>query len=114
MAGAENNIVDFDKVREMKKTVLVVDVRNPGELKETGKISGSHNVPLPELGEAFNMDSATFKDKYGFQLPEKETQIISNLKGLLLGIFCLILKPFNVIAHYSKVCFFHLGKGVME
>ena len=80
MAGAENNIVDFDKVKEMKKTVLVVDVRNPGELKETGKISGSHNVPLPELGEAFNMDSATFKDKYGFQLPEKETQIILSCK----------------------------------
>ena len=80
MAGADNNVVDFDKVKEMKESTLVVDVRNPGELKETGKIPDSYNVPLPELGEAFNMDSATFKDKYGFQLPEKDAQIILSCK----------------------------------
>ena len=80
MAGVDGNVVDFDKVKELKETTLVIDVRNPGELKETGKISGSYNVPLPELGEALNMDSALFKDKYGFMMPEKDAQIILSCK----------------------------------
>ena len=69
-------VVSFQELTALlsKGTAVLVDVRNPNELKEDGKIPGSHNVALPELTEAFQMSSAEFKEKYGFNLPSKETE----------------------------------------
>ena len=76
-----DNIVDFEQVQELLKAgTVLIDVRNPGEVSETGKIPGSVNIPLPGLQDAFNMNSALFKDKYGFTLPERETQMILSCK----------------------------------
>ena len=76
-----DNIVDFEQVQELLKAgTVLIDVRNPGEVSETGKIPGSVNIPLPELQDAFNLDSALFEDKYGFTLPEKEAQMILSCK----------------------------------
>ena len=78
---SEDNIVDFEQVQELLKAgTVLIDVRNPGEVSETGKIPGSVNIPLPELQDAFNLDSALFEDKYGFVLPEKEAQMILSCK----------------------------------
>ena len=78
---SEDNIVDFEQVQELLKAgTVLIDVRNPGELSETGKIPGSVNIPLPVLKDAFNLDSALFEDKYGFTLPEKEAQMILSCK----------------------------------
>ena len=61
---SEVNIVDIEQVQELLKAgTVLIDVRNPGEVSETGKIPGSVNIPLPELQDAFNMNSALFKDK---------------------------------------------------
>ena len=69
-------VVTFQQLTALltEGTAVLVDVRNPNELKEDGKIPGSHNVALPELTEAFQLSSAEFREKYGFSLPSKETE----------------------------------------
>ena len=69
-------VVTFQQLSELlsEGTAVLVDVRNPNELKDDGKIPGSHNVALPELAEAFQMSNTEFKEKYGFDLPSKESE----------------------------------------
>jgi len=78
-------VINFEQLSEFLKdgTVVLVDVRNPNELEEDGKISGSFNIPLPEVSSAFQMDSEDFKEKYGFEIPNKECEnlIISCRSG---------------------------------
>ena len=63
-------VVTFQQLTALltEGTAVLVDVRNPNELKDDGKIPGSHNVALPELTEAFQLSSAEFQEKYGFSL----------------------------------------------
>ena len=69
-------VVTFQQLTALlsEGTALLVDVRNPKELKDDGRIPGSHNVALPELSEAFQMTGTEFKEKYGFDLPSKEAE----------------------------------------
>ena len=73
---AAMGIVTFDQLTAKlgDGSALLVDVRNPNELQEDGKIPGSFNVALPELTAAFQMGSTEFKEKYGFDLPNKENK----------------------------------------
>lgn len=54
--------------------VILIDVRNTTELEETGKIPGSHNLPLTDIPAAFLLPEAEFQAKYGFPLPAKEAK----------------------------------------
>lgn len=47
MSGGENLLVSFEDVKSLKndKNVLLIDVREPSELQETGVIPGSINIP---------------------------------------------------------------------
>ena len=69
-------VVTFQQLTDLlsEGTAVLVDVRNPNELKDDGKIPGSHNVALPELSAAFQLSDAEFKEKYGFSLPSKEAE----------------------------------------
>ncbi|KAI0229633.1 Thiosulfate sulfurtransferase/rhodanese-like domain-containing protein 3 [Lamellibrachia satsuma] len=53
-------------------TGTLIDVRNPNELEETGKIGDAINVPLDELTEAFNLPEDEFETKYDAPKPSKE------------------------------------------
>ena len=67
-------VLNFEQMNKILKeeSLILVDVRNAKELVDDGKIPASFNVPLPDLNEAFQMKSDAFKEKYGFDLPEKE------------------------------------------
>lgn len=45
------NFVTFEEVKALKddKSVLLIDVREPSELKETGVIPGSINIPCKNI-----------------------------------------------------------------
>ena len=47
MSEGDNNYVTFDDVKGLKnnQTVLLIDVRQPEELRDTGTIPGSINIP---------------------------------------------------------------------
>ena len=69
-------IVTFQQLTDQLRegTAILVDVRNPNELQEDGKIPGSYNIALPELSEAFQLSDAEFKEKYGLDLPSKDNE----------------------------------------
>ncbi|XP_074657884.1 thiosulfate:glutathione sulfurtransferase-like isoform X3 [Tubulanus polymorphus] len=51
------------------KDIQLFDVREPSEVKETGMIKLATNLPLGEVGDAFNMNPTQFKATYGVQMP---------------------------------------------
>lgn len=68
-------LIDFEQLKQALKeqSMLVIDVRNPGERLDPGRIPGTKNVPLNELWEAFAtspmQSGSTFETKYGFARP---------------------------------------------
>ena len=58
------------------KKYILIDVREPWEVSQEA-IPTSHNIPLDELEHALKkMDEQVFKDKYAFDKPTKDTNII--------------------------------------
>eukprot|EP00112_Aurelia_sp_Birch-Aquarium-sp1_P009580 Seg2092.9 transcript_id=Seg2092.9/GoldUCD/mRNA.D3Y31 product="Thiosulfate sulfurtransferase/rhodanese-like domain-containing protein 3" protein_id=Seg2092.9/GoldUCD/D3Y31 len=52
--------------------VTIIDVRNPWELRQEGKIAGSINIPGWKLGNALSSPPEEFKKRYGIPLPAKD------------------------------------------
>ncbi|XP_055385787.1 rhodanese domain-containing protein CG4456-like isoform X3 [Condylostylus longicornis] len=72
-------IAYYDEIKSLPDhpEKLLIDVREPEELKETGKIPTSINIPLAEVQDALSvLDVKTFKDLYGIEKPSKEKNII--------------------------------------
>uniref|UniRef100_A0A182XZ05 Rhodanese domain-containing protein n=1 Tax=Anopheles stephensi TaxID=30069 RepID=A0A182XZ05_ANOST len=59
---------------------LLVDVRNPDELAETGKIPTSINIPLPQLEDGLKLTDEEFKAKFGRDKPGTSTEVIFHCK----------------------------------
>jgi len=57
-----------------EKRIVLIDVRRPEELVTDGRIPDSVNVPLQDIPEAFTLEKEEFKEKYGFQLPDKDAK----------------------------------------
>ncbi|KAM9805926.1 thiosulfate sulfurtransferase/rhodanese-like domain-containing protein 3 [Syngnathus typhle] len=55
---------------------VVVDVREPWELREYGSIPGSLNVPLGQVNTALQLDPEEFNEKYGGEMPQKVDNIV--------------------------------------
>ncbi|XP_065575399.1 rhodanese domain-containing protein CG4456-like isoform X2 [Artemia franciscana] len=72
--GQQNSGVTFDDVKAgiENKNVTVIDVRNPEELTNTGKIPGAINVPLPSIKSAFELSDSEFKERFGINKPTTE------------------------------------------
>ncbi|XP_076780203.1 thiosulfate sulfurtransferase/rhodanese-like domain-containing protein 3 isoform X2 [Arvicanthis niloticus] len=67
--------------RELKnllnsKDIMLIDVRNTWEILEHGKIPGSINIPLDEVGEALQMNPRDFKEKYHEVKPSKSDRLV--------------------------------------
>eukprot|EP00795_Rhopilema_esculentum_P016382 gene16382-7784_t len=62
--------------------VYVIDVRNPHELEETGKIPGALNIPLDVFEEALRLDDVSFRKLYGMQKPELDgSDVVINCRS---------------------------------
>lgn len=78
-------IVSYEEVKKLTKQSpqFLIDVRDPEELQECGKIDASINIPLGqverELGSAVN--NCTFKAKYGRDKPDKDSEIIFHCRS---------------------------------
>ncbi|KAF0300532.1 Rhodanese domain-containing protein [Amphibalanus amphitrite] len=74
---------DFAAVKEAVDTgsATIVDVRNPGELQEEGKIPKAINLPLPELKQAMELSAEEFQQKYGCARPGQTEPLILHCKG---------------------------------
>ncbi|KAG8194075.1 hypothetical protein JTE90_003020 [Oedothorax gibbosus] len=76
-------VVSFDTVKGVTSDpkLILIDVREPSELKEDGKIPNSVNVPLGEVGDAFKLHSSSFTSKYGIPKPDAEANLVVSCKS---------------------------------
>lgn len=55
---------------------MIIDVREPWELREYGSIPGSINVPLGQINTALQLDAEEFEEKFGGQKPQQTDSIV--------------------------------------
>ncbi|KAH8311779.1 hypothetical protein KR044_008046 [Drosophila immigrans] len=75
-------IVDYAAVKKLpnEPQTLLIDVREPDELKETGQIPSSINIPLGIVSQELAINDQLFKSKYGREKPKIDTEIIFHCK----------------------------------
>ncbi|KAH8295845.1 hypothetical protein KR018_011990 [Drosophila ironensis] len=76
-------MASYEEVKDVPKhpEVYLIDVRNRDELKQTGSIPASLNIPLGELEQALKMNDDAFKKQYGRQKPGKNSKIIFSCRS---------------------------------
>jgi len=62
-----------------------LDVREPGELQQTGKIPGAVNIPITTSPESFHITGEEFEDRFGYPRPARDTEIILYCKAGVRG-----------------------------
>jgi len=77
-------VIEAEEILEGAKdgSVVVVDVRQPEELVETGAIPGSRNIPLGDFERAFSLSPEEFRSAYGFPKPSPSSLAISCRSGV--------------------------------
>ncbi|KZT06752.1 Rhodanese-like protein [Laetiporus sulphureus 93-53] len=63
------------KTLQPSPETYLVDVREPDEVLQ-GSIPSSVNLPLSTLPGSLHLDAAAFKEKYGFQKPHRDQEIV--------------------------------------
>ncbi|EXJ82644.1 hypothetical protein A1O3_06457 [Capronia epimyces CBS 606.96] len=60
---------------------ILIDVREPAELQSTGKIPGSHNLPVTSAPDAFFLPAEEFEERFGFEKPGNDVEAIFYCKA---------------------------------
>ncbi|GFU38219.1 hypothetical protein NPIL_423401 [Nephila pilipes] len=68
------NIIEYENLKDkvLDGEITLIDVREPAELKDEGKIPKSINIPLGQIVDAFKMAESDFSYKYGVPKPDAE------------------------------------------
>ncbi len=61
--------------------IVLVDVREKAELRDTGKIPGAINIPVTTSPDAFFLPEEEFEDRYGFERPDKDAVVVFYCKA---------------------------------
>nr|XP_044991126.1 thiosulfate sulfurtransferase/rhodanese-like domain-containing protein 3 [Jaculus jaculus] len=86
------------------KNIMLIDVRETWEILEHGKIPGSINIPLGELGEALQMNPRDFEERYHEVKPStSDSLVFSCLAGVRSkkALDTAISLGFRSARHYS-------------
>ncbi|XP_072410877.1 thiosulfate sulfurtransferase/rhodanese-like domain-containing protein 3 isoform X1 [Chiloscyllium punctatum] len=74
---APSESVTYQELKQLLKSkTIVIDVREPWEIKEYGQIPGSINVPLGEVEQALKLDSSKFMETYNGKMPSTSDKIV--------------------------------------
>merc|ERR1711915_898758 len=68
--------VELKQIVEGRNKAVIIDVREPWELREYGSIPGSVNVPLGQINTALRLDAEEFEEKYGSEMPQLNDSIV--------------------------------------
>ncbi|XP_040899372.1 thiosulfate sulfurtransferase/rhodanese-like domain-containing protein 3 [Toxotes jaculatrix] len=70
--------VSYEQLKQLLagRKAVVIDVREPWELREYGFIPGSINVPLGQVNTALQLGPEEFKEKYGGEMPQQTDNIV--------------------------------------
>ncbi|GFY52429.1 hypothetical protein TNIN_205251 [Trichonephila inaurata madagascariensis] len=69
-------VIEYENLKDkvLGGEIVLIDVREPAELKDDGKIPNSVNIPLGQIADAFKMPETDFKSKYGIPKPDAEAE----------------------------------------
>ncbi|UKZ85507.1 uncharacterized protein TrAFT101_001363 [Trichoderma asperellum] len=82
-----SRIWGFDEIKALvekkdsKEKVIIVDVREPSELLDTGKIPGAINIPITSAVQSFHISDEDFEDMYGYSRPPKDAPLLFYCKA---------------------------------
>lgn len=70
--------VSYEQLKQLLagRKAVVIDVREPWELREYGFIPGSINVPLGQVNTALQLVPEEFKEKYGGEMPQQTDNVV--------------------------------------
>ncbi|XP_004541697.2 thiosulfate sulfurtransferase/rhodanese-like domain-containing protein 3 [Maylandia zebra] len=73
-----STVVSYEQLKELLvgRKAVVIDVREPWELREYGFIPGSINVPLAQVNTALQLGPEDFKEKYGGEIPHQTDNVV--------------------------------------
>ena len=60
---------------------ILIDVREPSELLQTGRIPTAKSVPISSAPDAFFMAEEDFEEKFGFPRPTEKDEVIFYCKS---------------------------------
>lgn len=77
---------DFEDIKKLVETdkndnIVIVDVREPTELFQSGKIPGAINIPITTAAQSFHIPEEDFEDMYGFERPDKTKELLFYCKA---------------------------------
>lgn len=77
---------EFDELKKLVEdgthdNIVIVDVREPYELFETGKIPGAINIPITTAVQSFHIPEEDFEEMYGFERPPKNKELLFYCKA---------------------------------
>ncbi|KAI4899547.1 hypothetical protein NFI96_026866 [Prochilodus magdalenae] len=77
-ASKPSAAVTYEELKKLlvAKSGVVIDVREPWELREFGNIPGTINVPLGQVNGALQLEPEEFKEKYGGDMPSTTENIV--------------------------------------
>ncbi|KAK7981603.1 hypothetical protein PG996_009293 [Apiospora saccharicola] len=64
-----SKIWSFEEVQNLPSNVTLIDVREPGEIRQTGRIPGALNIPITTSPDSFHISEEEFEDRFGFARP---------------------------------------------
>lgn len=67
---------DLKQIVDGHNKAVIIDVREPWELREYGSIPGSINVPLGQINTALRLDAEEFEEKFGGVMPQMTDSIV--------------------------------------
>lgn len=70
-----------DRGGESASKVVIVDVREPGEIQSTGKIPGAINIPITSAAQSFHVPEADFEHVFGFERPSRDSTLLFYCKA---------------------------------
>jgi rhodanese-related sulfurtransferase len=60
---------------------ILIDVREPSELRSTGKIPNAQNLPISSSADGFFLPPEEFEERFGFEKPGKDVEVIFYCKA---------------------------------
>lgn len=76
--------INYEQLLDAQKdaNVLIIDVREPSEISETGVLPGSIHIPMNDVKNVLdNFSEKEFEEKYGKSKPTKDTKIIFSCRS---------------------------------
>lgn len=76
---------DFSSISELvanpDPSVMIIDVREPGELQQSGRVPGAQNLPINSSADGLFLPAEEFEDRFGFEKPTADTEVVFYCKA---------------------------------